>query len=171
MFTEYERSGTAILNWQLYAYGVVAAAQFAGAHWFTDPAGRLAGVPARGAMQAAGGVLLFLLLNIEIADYFTLPGDHCVAFRFAGNFQRDMTYTIGWGLFSLGLLGLGIWKKSGPARYAAIGLLAATLLKLFFHDLWELEVIFRVGAFIGVGVIAFLTSFAYLRFFDRPSTP
>ena len=169
VFTDYERSGTAILNWQLYAYGLVAASQFFGGYWFTDPAGRLTGVPARGVLFAFGGVLLFLLLNIEIADYFTLPGDRCIAFRFAGNFQRDMTYSIGWGLFSLGLLGLGIWKKSAPARYAAIGLLAVTLLKLFLHDLWELEVIFRVGAFIGVGVIAFTASFVYLRFFDRPS--
>jgi len=170
VFTDYERSGTAILNWQLYAYGLVAASQVFGGYWFTDPAGRWANMPARGVLFAFGGVLLFLLLNIEIADYFTHPGDRCVAFRFAGDFQRDMTYSIGWGLFSLALLGLGIWKKSGPARYAASGLLAVTLLKLFFHDLWELGLIFRVGAFIGVGVIAFLTSFIYLRFLDKPPT-
>jgi hypothetical protein len=31
VFSDYARSGTAIFNWHLYAYGVVAAAQFAGA--------------------------------------------------------------------------------------------------------------------------------------------
>ena len=171
VFTDYERSGAAILNWHLYAYGLVAAAQFFGGNWFTDPAGRWGKVPARGMLFAFGGILLFLLLNIEIADYFTRPGDRCVAFQFAGDFQRDMTYSIGWGLFSLGLLGIGIWKKSPGARYVGIGLLVVTLLKLFLHDLWELALIYRVVAFIGVGVIAFFASFIYLKFFDRHSTP
>ena len=167
VFTDYPRSGTAIFNWHLYAYGLVAAAQFLGAGWFTDPAGKCAKFPARGVLCGFGGVLLFLLLNIEIADYFTSPGDRCVAFMFGGNFARDMTYSIAWGLFSLGLLGIGIWKASKHARYAAIGLLVVTLIKLFLHDLAAIENIFRVGALIGVAVIAFVASFLYQRFFDR----
>ena len=167
VFTDYPRSGTAILNWHLYAYGAVAAAQFLGGHWFTDPAGRWTRVPARGVLFALGGVLLFLLLNIEIADYFTSPGERCIAFRFGGNFPRDMTYSIGWGLFSLGVLGLGIWRQSQPARFAAIGLLVVTLLKVFLHDLSQIQSIFRIGALLGVAVIAFVTSFLYQRFFER----
>lgn len=167
VFTAYPRSGTAIFNWHLYAYGLVAAAQFLGAGWFTDPAGRCANFSARGVLYGFGGVLLFLLLNIEIADYFTSPGDRCVAFMFGGNFARDMTYSIAWGLFSLLLLGIGIWQRSKHARYAAIGLLAVTLLKLFLHDLAAIESIFRIGALIGVAVIAFIASFLYQRFFDR----
>jgi uncharacterized membrane protein len=167
VFSDYHRSGGAILNWHLYAYGLVAAAQFAGAYWFADPDGRLARYPTRGVLCAFGGVLLFLLLNIEIADYFTLPGDRCVAFRFGGNFQRDMTYSIGWGLFSLGVLGMGIWKKAPPARYAAIGLLVVTLFKVLLYDMREIQNIFRIGALVSVAVIAFIASFLYQRFFDR----
>ncbi|MBC8127071.1 MAG: DUF2339 domain-containing protein, partial [Gloeobacteraceae cyanobacterium ES-bin-144] len=92
VFTDYPRSGTAILNWHLYAYGLAAAAQFAGGHWFTDPAGRWTSISPRSILFGCGGLLLFLLLNIEIADYFTAPGDRCIAFRFGGNFARDMTY-------------------------------------------------------------------------------
>ena len=170
VFTDYPRSGTAILNWHLYAYGVVAAAQFLGGWWFTDPAGKLDEFKPRGVLFALGGILLFLLLNIEIADYFTQPGDRCIAFRFGGNFARDMTYSIAWGLFSLGLLGMGIWKESKHARFAAIGLLVVTLLKVFLYDLSAIESIFRVGALIGVAVIAFFASFLYQRFFDRAKT-
>jgi uncharacterized membrane protein len=168
VFTDYPRSGTAIFNWHLYAYGLVAAAQFCGGLWFTDPAGRWAQWKPRGVLFAFGGILLFLLLNIEIADYFTAPGDRCIAFRFGGNFARDMTYSIAWGLFSLGLLGMGIWKKSKHARFAAIGLLVITLLKVFLHDLAAIENIFRIGALVGVAVIAFIASFLYQRFFDKP---
>jgi len=167
VFTDYPRSGTAILNWHLYAYGIVAAAQFLGGRWFTDPAGRLAEFKPRGVLFALGGVLLFLLLNIEIADSFTHPGDRCIAFRFGGNFARDMTYSIAWGLFSLALLGLGIWQQSKNARFAAIGLLVVTLLKVFLYDLSAIENIFRIGALVGVAVIAFVASFLYQRFFDR----
>jgi uncharacterized membrane protein len=167
VFTDYLRSGTAILNWHLYAFGSVAAAQFAGAFWFTDPTDRLKQLHPRGVLHALGGVLLFILLNVEIADFFTAPGDRCVAFRFGGNFARDMTYSIAWGLFSLGLLGIGIWNGSKHTRFAAIGLLVITLIKVFLHDLAVIDNIFRIGALVGVAVIAFIASFLYQRFFDR----
>jgi uncharacterized membrane protein len=76
-----------------------------------------------------------------------------------------MTYTIAWALFALVLLVYGILKKNAAARYAAMGLLCVTLLKLFFHDLVQLGQIYRIGAFIGVAVIAMLASFAYQKFF------
>lgn len=163
VFTEYARSGTAILNWHLYAYGVVAAAQFIGARWIIDPDGHL-----RRILVIMGGVLLFLLLNIEIADYFTAPGDRYIAFRFGGNFARDMAYSIAWGLFSLALLGIGFRCGSKHARFTAIGLLVITLIKVFLHDLAAIQNIFRVGALVGVAIIAFIASFLYQRFFDRP---
>jgi len=48
-------------------------------------------------------VLSFCLINIEIADFFSEPGRRVLAFQFSGNFARDMTYTIAWALFALGL--------------------------------------------------------------------
>lgn len=169
VFTDYERSGTAILNWHLYAYSVVAAAHFIGAKWFTDPEGRLEQLKPRATLITMGGILLFLLLNIEIADYFTDPGNRYVAFRFGGNFARDMTYSIAWGLFSLGLLGIGFRSGSKHARFAAVGLLVVTLVKVFLHDLAAIQNIFRIGALVGVAIIAFIASFLYQRFFDRPA--
>lgn len=167
VFTDYPRGSMLILNWHLYTYGIVAAAQFFGAGWFTDPAGHHDDFPVRGILLGFGGVLLFLLMNIEIADSFTPPGDLCVAFNFGINFARDMTYSIAWGLFALGLLGLGIWRQARPARYVAIALLVLTLLKLFLHDLSAIGSIFRIGALVGVAVIAFVASFLYQQFFNR----
>ena len=87
-------------------------------------------------------------------------------FKFSGDFARDMTYSIAWGLFALGLLVAGILKKISAARYAAMALLCVTLLKLFFHDLARLGPLYRIGAFIAVAVIAMLASFAYQKFFS-----
>jgi len=167
VFIDYPRSGTVIFNWHFYTYGIVAAAQMLGAWWFSDPDGRIRMVNARGVLLGFAGVLLFLLMNIEIADIFTPSGSRCVAFDFGMNFARDMTYSIAWGLFSLGLLGLGIWRHAGPARYVAIALLVVTLLKLFLHDLSSIGSIFRIGALTGVAIIAFAASFLYQQFFNR----
>ena len=52
-----------------------------------------------------------------------------------------------------------------PRAIAAMGLLCVTLLKLFFHDLARLGQLYRIGAFVGVAVIAMLASFAYQQFF------
>jgi len=168
------RGDTALLNWYLYAYGIVAAALFAGARLAAPPRHLTLGINAPSLFNTLAVVLLFFLLNIEIADYFTTPGARALTFRFSGDFGRDMTYTIAWALFALGLLAAGIWKRTRPARYAAIALLSVALFKLFLHDLARLEALYRIGALFGVAVIAILASFAYQRFLpsnEKPAPP
>ena len=158
------RAATAIFNWYLYAYGIVTIALFAGARLLAPPRNQISKINTPPILAGLGTVLAFLLLNIEIADYFSAPGS-TLTFQFSGDFARDMTYSIAWALFALGLLVIGILKKVPAARYAAMGLLCVTLLKLFFHDLARLGQLYRIGAFIGVAVIAMLASFAYQKFF------
>lgn len=158
------RTLTAIFNWYLYAYGMVTAALFTGAGLLAPPRDKIFKINTPPVLAGLGTVLAFLLLNIEIADYFSAPGS-TLTFQFSGNFARDMTYSIAWALFALGLLVYGILKKVPAARYSAMGLLCVTLVKLFFHDLARLGQLYRIGAFVGVAVIAMLASFAYQKFF------
>ena len=115
-------------------------------------------------LATLGTVLAFLLLNIEIADYFTPVGTGTLTFQFSGDFARDMTYSIAWALFALGLLVAGIVKKQRAARYASLALLGVTLLKLFLHDLSHLNQLYRIGAFVSVAVILFAASLLYQKF-------
>ena len=158
------RSATPILNWYLYTYGVVTVCLFVGARLLAPPRHLVLKSNAPPFLAGLGTVLAFLLLNIEIADYFS-PLGAALTFQFEGNFARDMSYSIAWALFALVLLVVGIARKVTAARYAALGLLSVTLLKLFFHDLAQLSQLYRVGALIGVAVIAMLASFAYQRFY------
>ena len=158
------RGETAILNWQLYAYSLSALAMFAAARWLSPPNDYWDKVNLRGLFCAFGGILLFLLLNIEIADAFTPAGERSITFDFDDNFGRDMTYTIAWALYALVLLIIGIWQRNAPTRYAGVGLLAVALLKLFLHDLANIESIYRIGALMVVAVIALAASFLYQRF-------
>jgi uncharacterized membrane protein len=158
------RSDIAVFNWYLYAYGLAIVSLFVCARLLAPPRQTVLGINAQPLIYALGVILSFLLLNIEIADYFTAPGAGALTFEFSGNFARDMSYTIGWALFALGLLSAGIWRRQRYVRYAAIALLCVALLKLFFHDLARLEALYRVGALFAVAVIAILASFAYQRF-------
>ena len=158
------RSATPIFNWYLYAYGIVTACLFAGTKLLAPPRNVVGQWNIPPILSGLGTTLAFLLLNIEIADYFSEPGQ-TLTFQFSGNFARDMTYSIAWALFALGLLVYGIAKKAPAARYTAMGLLCVTLLKLFFHDLAQLSQLYRIGAFISVAIIAMLASFAYQKFY------
>jgi uncharacterized membrane protein len=162
------RAAQPLFNWYLYAYGFVSVALFAGARLLAKPRNLAAGIDAPPILHTLGTVLLFMLVNIEIADYFSAPGTPVLTFEFSGNFARDMSYSIGWALFALLLLIIGLWKRNAPVRYASLGLLSATVLKLFLHDLSELDQLYRIGAFIAVAVIAILSSFLYQRFLAAP---
>jgi uncharacterized membrane protein len=159
------RAATPVFNWYLYAYGIVTISLFLGARLLAPPRHLVLKSNAPPILSGLGTVLAFLLLNIEIADYFSAPGEN-LTFQFSGSFARDMSYSIAWALFALALLVYGILRKTPAARYAAMGLLCVTLLKLFFHDLARLGQLYRIGAFIGVAVIAMLASFAYQKFFS-----
>jgi uncharacterized membrane protein len=165
------RSATPIFNWYLYAYGIVTVCLFAGARLLAPPRNLILQSNAPPILAGLGTVLAFLLLNIEIADFFSEPGS-TLTFKFSSKvspdiiFERDMTFSIAWALFALVLLVIGILRKVPAARYSAIGLLIVTLLKLFLHDLTQLGQLYRLGAFFGVAVIAWLASFAYQRFFS-----
>ena len=156
------RAGTRIWNWYLYAYGITSVCLFAGARAVseyreTDLARFIPRL-----LYTLGAVLTFLLLNIEIADYFSVGPT--LTFSFTGNFARDMTYSIAWALFAFGLLIVGMKNRAKPVRYAGLALLLVTLAKLFLHDLANLGQLYRIGAFIGVALVLIVASFVYQRF-------
>jgi hypothetical protein len=160
---DYGRSGRPILNWYLYAYGIVTVCLMAGGRLLAPPRHRLWHSNASVVLYSLGVVLAFLLLNIEIADYFSGAGAR-LTFNFSSNFAQDMTYSLAWALFAFVLLAVGFKINNAGTRYAGMGLLIATLLKLFLHDLWRLGGLYRIGSLIGLAVVLMLVSFIYQRF-------
>ena len=156
------RTGTPILNWYFYAYLVVAASLFAAARLVGPAKKDLDQVNLPPVFYTLSVILVFLLVNIEIADFFS--EGTTVTFQFSGNFARDMSYTIAWSIFAFGLVVLGVWKKTRVVRYSGLALIAVVVLKLFFHDLARLGQLYRLGALISVAAILMLASFVYQRF-------
>ena len=158
----HKRTATPIWNWYLYAYGITILCLFAGAWLFRPPRATAFERTSPTLLCSLGAVLTFLLLNIEIADYFSIGPT--LTFSFSGNFARDMTYSIAWALYAFALLLIGMRQKTRWVRYSGLALLVITLAKLFLHDLLNLGPLYRIGAFIGLAIILIVASFVYQRF-------
>ncbi|MEP6796249.1 MAG: DUF2339 domain-containing protein [Saprospiraceae bacterium] len=75
-----------------------------------------------------------------------------------------LVLSILWGVCSLILVILGIWKDKKHLRIAAIVLFAATLIKLFFYDILELSTIAKTIVFVVLGILLLIISFLYNKY-------
>ena len=157
-----------LLNWYSYTYGIAIVCLWLGARLMPAHT-TVRGTRVRPLYYAMTGITTFVLLNIQIADFFTEPGQPVLRFVFGQNLASDMTYTIAWAIFALLLMIVGIRQRNQPTRYAGIGLMAVTLLKLFLYDMASLTQLYRVGAFVGIAAIAMLTSLIYQKFLGSDS--
>jgi uncharacterized membrane protein len=182
---QYEPRGAPIVNWLLYTYGVPVLCTFAGA-WFLRRAE--AARPDAGEYDWVAGdrtgigptvaglglVLLFWLINLEIADYYStgryVQLDVLLGIDDVGaqlRLQRNLTRSIAWGLYALGLLSLGLWRGIRGLRLASLLFLFLTVGKVFLYDLSVLEGIYRILSFVGLGVALIVFSLLYQRFFRK----
>jgi uncharacterized membrane protein len=158
------RSEVPIFNWYLYTYLACVAALVIAGRLLRPADDRLvAGLPrASTAAFTGAGVLLFLLLNIEIADFYA--EGPTVAFSFGARLDQDLTYTIGWLVFGLGVLAVGIVTRSRGARLAALALVTVTGCKGFLYDLSRLGGLYRVASFVGLAVALSLVALALQKY-------
>jgi uncharacterized membrane protein len=69
-----------------------------------------------------------------------------------------------WGMYSAALLVVGVAFKQQWARYLGLATFGLTVMKMVTVDLWQLEVLQRTIAFVGLGVLMIGCSFMYNRF-------
>jgi uncharacterized membrane protein len=163
------RTPTPVWNWYLAVYTVAAAAFFIGFALFR----RMGPVPYEGAVRllpAGGTALLFVLLNLEIADFFA-EGSAPSLNIFSSSLSEGLAYTLSWALFAIALLVAGLLAKSRPARVAAIVLLVVTILKCFLFDLAQLGGLYRVSSFVGLAACLAAVAMLLQRFVLARSDP
>jgi uncharacterized membrane protein len=168
VLTYHARSTTPIFNWYLYLYLASAIALFAAAAFLRGTEDRVLGRWRLGALlSAAATVLLFLVVNIEIADYYS-SGTTLTFNFFSASLAQDLSYTLAWAAFAIGLLVAGIRTASRLVRVAALALLSVTIVKCFLHDLWRLGGLYRVGSFVGLAICLSLVALLLQRFVFVP---
>jgi len=82
--------------------------------------------------------------------------------------QFTQSYKLGlsilWGVYSLMLIGLGIWKNKKYLRISAIALFGVTLIKLFVYDISHLNTIAKTIVFVSLGILLLIISFLYNKY-------
>jgi uncharacterized membrane protein len=166
----YEPRGYRVFNWYLYTYLACGVAFLIAARFLSTTNDRiLARIPRVSALLPAAGVMLFfLLLNIEIADFYATGPE--ITFRFGATLAQDLTYTIGWLIFGMALLTAGIYLHNRPGRVTAVALIAVTACKGFLYDMGSLGGLYRVSSLVGLAISLSLVALALQKFVLRPTS-
>ncbi len=116
--------------------------------------------PARKAYKAFGFALLFTLVSLSVRQAF-----HGGILATGGESNGEFyTYSFAWLLMGLGLLTVGIVRNSKTARVASLAFLLLTVAKVFLLDAAQLEGLYRIFSFLGLGLSLIGLSFFYTRF-------
>ncbi len=104
--------------------------------------------------------MLFIYLTLEVNTFLHeyLPG------------MQSGGVSILWSLFALALIFRGIARRAAAVRYLGLALFAIVTWKVFFVDLAQLDQFYRIVAFILLGILALVGSFAYLKYRDQFTT-
>jgi uncharacterized membrane protein len=77
---------------------------------------------------------------------------------------KHLTLTVMWTAYSIGLIAIGVFRRSRTLRLAGIGLRLLPIVKLFGFDVFLLVRGYRVAAFVSLGVILLALGLAYQRY-------
>ncbi len=72
-----------------------------------------------------------------------------------------------WGIYSLFIIVLGIWKKKKYLRLGGLLWFGITLVKLFLYDIASLSTISKTIVFVSLGSILLVISFLYNKYKDK----
>lgn len=113
-------------------------------------------------MYAGGSVLLFIFiwLNLNVRFLFHAPD---LSAGYTTN-AETYAYSAVWLLLGISLLIAGVWRKDKMVRYASLGVMILTVGKVFLHDAAELDGLYRVFVFLGLGLSLLGLSYFYTRF-------
>ncbi len=68
------------------------------------------------------------------------------------------------GVYAVVLVSVGVGTRTAINRIAGLVLIGLVIVKLYLFDVWQLERIYRISAFVALGLLLMGTSFLYSRF-------
>jgi uncharacterized membrane protein len=77
--------------------------------------------------------------------------------------QGQLQLSALWSITGVAALVLGLRRGSREMRLAALGLLGLAVGKVFLYDLAALTSVYRVGSFLGLGLLLLFAALAYQR--------
>ncbi len=77
---------------------------------------------------------------------------------------QNLSLTAVWAVYAVIGLVVGIMKRWRYVRLGALGLLAVPIVKVFVYDVFKLDMGYRIGAFVGLGVLLLVSAYLYQRY-------
>lgn len=134
----------------------------------------------RPALGASGFFLVFTLLSGEASDAFhsqimrlyalpeAIQANAVIVEKISGlENAKQLAISLIWLVYAAVLMAVGFARRIRIVRLVALGLAGVAILKIFLYDLSYLTTPYRIGSFIGLGVVLMLVSYLYQRFKDR----
>jgi len=160
LFTPAPVSQLVLLNPTSLAALFVAGLMFVVARRYRGPAAP--DVPARelrAGLLVVANLLVLAIITAEIRAFWAVQASGRTVYL-----AEQVTISLAWALYAVGLIVVGIRQRYAPVRYLAMAMLAVTIPKVLLLDLAELEQGYRVLSAIGLGVLLLIASFLYQRF-------
>ena len=111
-------------------------------------------------------ILLFRLRDLPLARVHGYLAALIVAGALFNQVSGGML-TLSWSLEGIGLLALGFAARERSLRLSGLTTLLMCVGKVFFYDLRNLETLYRIFSFVGLGAILLLVSWIYTRFKEQ----
>jgi hypothetical protein len=108
---------------------------------------------------AAAGLFPLALLSVEAYSYCL----DTIASRRKARWTAQMALSVVWGVYAVGILAIGFWRRVREVRIAALCLLAVVAAKVLLIDMAQVQQIFRIVSFVVVGLMMIFASYLYHR--------
>jgi uncharacterized membrane protein len=139
-------------NPRFLTFAVTAISLFAAARFFLDRVQKQAS-------YVGGHVVTLVALGLELVWWVQK------SVATADQFETiTVSISILMAIYALFLVTLGVATKTAINRVLGLALMALVVLKLYLSDVWQLGYLFKIVAFIGLGVLLISMSYLYSRF-------
>ena len=143
-----------LANARFLTFAIAALSLFLAAWWTRSLSRRIA------LFEYFGGHLVLLWgLSMEIigwAERSTRPENLLSV--------ETVAISILFAIYAAILVSVGVATRTAVNRIAGLGLIGLVILKLYLFDIWQLERVYRISAFVALGILLIATSFLYSKF-------
>jgi uncharacterized membrane protein len=108
----------------------------------------------------AGIFTLWVLISEEIYFYWYCRNRYGTATP-NWQFLANMYTSIAWAVYGIALMIVGFWRHIKTLRFAALGLFAILLVKVFIMDMSTVKSVYRIAAFLATGITLVAVSYLY----------
>jgi len=171
----YRADFTPILNKYFLSSLFVVGCLFAGA-WLYQKLGAKKQIAARIfqiVLLIVGIITLWFILTIETHSYFAM---RAARLKVTEDYSHEkwlgqMALSVLWSLYAAVLAAVGFIRRTAAIRWAALSLFALTVIKVMLVDIAVLQQLYRIIAFLVLGLLLLVVTWGYHRaFYSKEST-